>query len=46
VYDYKAWQMQCAHLIMDEENYYKLLGERYAQDPEYVAKLKEIVSTK
>lgn len=46
VYDYKAWQMQCAHLIMDEDNYYKLLGERYAQDPEYVAKLKEIVSTK
>lgn len=44
VYDYKAWQMQCAYLIHDEANYFELLGKTYAQDPEYVNKLKQIIS--
>ena len=44
VYDYKAWQMQCAYLIHDEANYFELLGKTYAQDPGYVNKLKQIIS--
>lgn len=46
VYDYKAWQMQCAYLVNDEDHYFELLGKAYAQDPEYVAKLKKIISKK
>jgi flagellum-specific peptidoglycan hydrolase FlgJ len=44
VLDYKAWQMQCAYLINDEDHYYELLGRIYAQDPQYVKKLKILVA--
>lgn len=45
VLDYKAWQMQCAYLINDEDRYYELLGKIYAQDPKYVEKLKSLVAS-
>lgn len=44
VLDYKAWQKQCAYLINDEDRYYELLGRIYAEDPQYVSKLKSLVA--
>lgn len=43
VLDYKAWQMQNAYNITTEEGYFNLLRSIYAEDTEYVNKLKKII---
>ena len=44
VLDYKAWQMQNAYNITTEEGYFNLLRSIYAEDIEYVNKLKKIIN--
>lgn len=43
VYDVGMWQAVFACDIDSEEEYFKKLGEKYAEDPLYVPKLKNIV---
>jgi flagellum-specific peptidoglycan hydrolase FlgJ len=44
ILDYKAWQMQNAYNITTEEGYFNLLRNIYAEDTEYVNKLKKIIN--
>lgn len=43
ILDYKAWQMQNAYNITTEEGYFNLLRNIYAEDPNYVDKLKKLI---
>jgi flagellum-specific peptidoglycan hydrolase FlgJ len=42
ILDYKAWQMQNAYNIYTEEGYFNLLSNIYAEDKNYINKLKKI----
>jgi uncharacterized FlgJ-related protein len=44
VVDYGFYQSQYSGSIRSEEEYLKLLGESYAEDPHYVERLKQIMS--
>ena len=41
IMDYKCWQMQNAYNITTEEGYFNLLHSIYAEDPDYIQKLKK-----
>lgn len=43
VLDYKAWQQTYAYHIRDENVYFAFLAEVYAEDKNYVNKLKKII---
>lgn len=43
ILDYKSWQMQNAYNITSEEGYFNLLSKIYAEDKEYVQKLKKLI---
>lgn len=43
VYDYAFYQCRYLYKINNEQEYYNYLGQRYAEDPDYVSKLKHIV---
>lgn len=43
ILDYKAWQMQNAYNITTEEGYFNLLRNIYAEDPNYITKLKKLI---
>lgn len=43
ILDYKAWQAQNAYNITTEEGYFNLLRGIYAEDPNYVNKLKKLI---
>ena len=43
VYDYAMYQSTVMCTISNEDEYFARLGERYAEDPAYVNKLKEII---
>lgn len=43
ILDYKAWQMQQAYNITNDEAYFNLLANIYAEDPKYVEKLKKLI---
>lgn len=44
VIDYALWQAREAKFVKTEEQYYFLLSKTYAEDPEYINKLKNIVN--
>jgi len=44
LYDYAMYQSAVMCNITNADEYYTKLGERYAEDPEYVGKLKSIVN--
>jgi flagellum-specific peptidoglycan hydrolase FlgJ len=44
ILDYKAWQMQNAYNIYTEEGYFNLLSNIYAEDKNYINKLKQIIN--
>jgi uncharacterized FlgJ-related protein len=46
VYDIGIWQMAFTRDVTTEESYYQRLQERYAEDPQYASKLKNIVDKK
>ena len=43
VYDICFWQNTVINDIVNEDQYFQKLQERYAEDPEYVSKLKSII---
>lgn len=43
ILDYKSWQQTSAYDIISEEDYFNLLKTIYAQDPNYITKLKKII---
>lgn len=45
VIDYALYSTRYIKDISSEEDYYKFLGDAYAEDPQYVYKLKKIVET-
>jgi len=44
VYDYGFYQASYLGKIKTEEDYYRYLGHRYAEDPGYIAKLKNLIN--
>lgn len=46
VLDYAFLQARYMHAIKSEDEYYQYLGQYYAEDPNYVSKLKNIVNKK
>lgn len=44
VIDYALWQAREAKNVKTEEQYYFLLSKMYAEDPDYISKLKNIVT--
>ncbi len=46
VYDYAMYQSAVMCVASNEEEYFARLGERYAEDPNYVAVLKQVIKTK
>jgi hypothetical protein len=44
VIDYALWQAREAKNVKTEDQYYFLLSKMYAEDPDYISKLKNIVS--
>lgn len=44
VIDYALWQAREAKNVKTEDQYYFLLSKMYAEDPDYINKLKKIVS--
>lgn len=43
ILDYRSWQIQNANLIFTEDAYFELLQKYYAEDPDYVTKLKKLI---
>lgn len=43
VFDYAMYQSEVMGSVSNENEYYAKLGKRYAEDPQYVSKLKHIV---
>lgn len=43
ILDYRSWQIQNANFIVTEEAYFDLLHKYYAEDPNYVTKLKQLI---
>ena len=43
ILDYKAWQAQNSYNITTEEGYFNLLRSIYAEDPNYINKLKKLI---
>jgi uncharacterized FlgJ-related protein len=46
VYDYAMYQSEVMCSVSSEEQYFNKLGERYAEDTMYVAKLKKMIESK
>lgn len=42
--DYSMWQIMCARGINTQEEYIQLLGEIYAEDPQYIIKINNILN--
>ena len=45
VYDYAMYQSEVMCSVSNEDEYFTKLGERYAEDPMYVSKLKGMIKT-
>lgn len=43
VFDYAMYQSEAMRSVSNENEYYAKLGERYAEDPQYISKLQRIV---
>lgn len=43
ILDYKSWQQTNAYDITSEEDYFNLLKTIYAEDPNYISKLKKLI---
>ena len=43
MYDYCLYQSSVMCNVTDEDGYFAKLGEKYAEDPTYVSKLKNII---
>lgn len=44
--DYSMWQIMCTRGINTQEEYIQLLGEIYAEDPQYTIKINNILNKK